>query len=232
MAENIDTSPAPKTEPAAKKAPGNSGSRPEAEPIAPLTVGEADDAASLAIDQSHMEDFTNADTEPGTTEARRPPKGAYFTVLLEKPKERWQNRAYYFVLELENRDPYLVAKPVADAKKDSEDTIRPILLVRYVLMNGTEGLWPIKLNPPDGKTNKWNTSAMNILRIAESGKWVRIISRGEYRYNVSGKTLEQVPPKFSDRTFQQLVNEAFPPDRVIKSLDHPIWDELAHGTTK
>jgi len=150
----------------------------------------------------------------------------------EKANERWQNRAYYFVLEMNDRDPYLVAKPVADAKKDEEDTIRPILLVRIVLMNGTEGLWPIKLNPPDGKTNKWNTSAMNVLRIAESGKWVRIISKGEYRYNVSGKTMEQVPPKFSDRTFQQLVNEAFPADRVIRSLDHPIWEELAHGSTK
>ena len=225
------------TETTAKKAPGtktpgNSGSRPETEPIAPLTVGEVGDAASLAIDQQHMEDFASPDMEPGTVECRRPPKGAFFTVLPEKADGRWQNRAYYFTLELENRDPYLVAKPVADAKKDEEDTIRPILLVRFVLMNGTEGLWPIKLNPPDGKTNKWNTSAMNVLRIAESGKWVRIISKGEYRYNVSGKTMEQVPPKFSDRTFQQLVNEAFPADRVIRSLDHPIWEELAHGSTK
>jgi hypothetical protein len=217
---------------ASKKAPGNSGFPPEAEPITPLTVGEADDAASLAIDQRHMEDFASLDMEPGTVECRRPPKGAFFTVMPEKANETWQNRAYYFVLELENRDPCLVAKPIADAKKDGEDTIRPILLVRFVLMNGTEGLWPVKLNPPDGKTNKWNTSAMNVLRIAESGKWVRIISKGEYRYNVSSKTMAEVPPKFSDRTFKQLVNEAFPADRVVKTLDHPIWEELAHGSTK
>ena len=232
MAENIGTDPTPKADPSPKKAPGNSGSRPEAEPITPLTVGEVDDAASLAIDQKHMEDYASPDLEPGTVECLRPPKGAFFTVMPEKANERWQNRAYYFVLEMKDRDPYLVAKPVADAKKDEEDTIRPILLVRFVLMNGTEGLWPVKLNPPDGKTNKWNTSAMNVLRIAESGKWVRMISKGEYRYNVSGKTMEQVPPKFSDRTFQQLVNEAFPADRVIRSLDHPIWEELAHGSTK
>jgi len=150
----------------------------------------------------------------------------------EKANETWQNRAYYFVLELEHRDPCLVAKPVADAKKDEEDTIRPILLVRYVLMNGTEGLWPIKLNPADGKSNRWNTSAMTVLHVAEGGRWVRIISKGEYRYNVSKKTMEEVPPKFSDRTFQQLVNDAFPAERVIRSLDHPIWDELANGSTK
>jgi len=90
----------------------------------------------------------------------------------------------------------------------------------------------VKLNPPDGKANRWNTSAMTALRTAESGKWVRLISKGEYRYSVSKKTLEETPPRFSERRFAELVNDAFPPDRVIKSLDHPIWDELANGSTK
>jgi hypothetical protein len=44
--------------------------------------------------------------------------------------------------------------------------------------------------------------------------------------------MEEVPPKFSDRTFGELVNDAFPSDRRVTSLDHPIWDELANGTTK
>ena len=62
------TDPTTGTETTAKKAPGtktpgNSGSRPEAEPIVPLTVGEADDAASLAIDQKHMEDFAEITAE-------------------------------------------------------------------------------------------------------------------------------------------------------------------------
>ena len=216
----------------AKMVSGNSGSRPETTPITPITVGEVGDAASLAIDQKHMEDYASSGTEPGVVECRRPPKGAYFTVLPEKASESPRNRAYYFVLETEGRDPHLVAHAIAEAKKDDEDTIRPIMLVRYVLMNGTEGLWPVKLNPPDGKANRWNTSAMTALRTAESGKWVRLISKGEYRYSVSKKTLEETPPRFSERRFAELVNDAFPPDRVIKSLDHPIWDELANGSTK
>src|SRR5215469_4941078 len=58
------------------------------------------------------------------------------------------------------------------AKKHSEeDVIRPILLVRYVTMSGEEALWPIKLTPPDSKANSWNTSALNIVEIAASGKW-------------------------------------------------------------
>jgi hypothetical protein len=210
---------------------GNSGAHPKEEPIAPITAGEADDAASLAIDQKHMEDYANADMKPGVVECRRPPKGQFFTVLPEE-EGNWRNRAYYFLLEAEGRDPHLVAHSVAEAKKDDEDTIRPVMLVRYVLMNGTEGLWPLKLNPPEGKANRWNTSAMTVLRVAESGKWVRIISKGEYRYSVSKKTLEETPPRFSERSFKELVNDAFPPDRVVKSLDHPIWDELANGSSK
>jgi len=220
----------PKLSDAALK--GNSGSHSETTPITPITVGEPTDAASLAIDQKHMEDYASSDLKPGVVECRRPPKGAYFTVIPEKVDGNWENRAYYFVLETEGRDPHLVAHAIAEAKKDEEDTIRPVLLVRFVLMNGTEGLWPIKLNPPDGKANKWNTSAMNVLHMAEGGKWVRIISKGEYRYNISKKTMEEVPPKFSDRTFGELVNDAFPSDRRVTSLEHPIWDELANGTTK
>jgi hypothetical protein len=211
---------------------GNSGSHPEAEPIVPVTVGEPADAAALAIDQRHMEDFTNPDMKPGVIECRRPPKGAFFTVIPEKPNEKWLNRAYYFVLETEGRDPHLVSHAVAEAKKEDEDTIRPVLLVRYVLMNGQEGLWAIKLNPPEGRSNRWNTSAMTVLRVAESGNWVRIISKGEYRYSVSSKKFAETPPKFSDRKFNELVNDAFPAERRITSLDHPIWDELANGSVK
>ena len=84
MAENVSTDPAPKRDPSPKRAPGNSGSHPEAESITPLSVGEVDDAASLAIDQKHMEDFASPDLEPGTVECLRPPKGAFFTSCRRK----------------------------------------------------------------------------------------------------------------------------------------------------
>ena len=101
----------------------------------------------------------------------------------------WKNRAFYFLLQMEGRDPYIVAPAIAKQKKE-EDMIRPVLIVRYVTMAGEEGLWPLKLNPPDGKSNNWNTSALNILELAESGKWVRIVSpRKHYRHQVSKKTL-------------------------------------------
>jgi hypothetical protein len=93
-------------------------------------------------------------------------------------------------------------------------------------------LWPVKLDPPDGKSNRWNRSALNILEIAASGKWVRIVSlKKEYRHQVSRRTFEETPPKFSDRPFTDLVNEAFK-DRIVDSLNHEIWDVLENGSSK
>jgi hypothetical protein len=123
--------------------------------IAPVTVGNPAAAAELAIDQSHMEDFANPEAKSSVVECGRPPKSVFFTVLAETSTP-WRNRRYYFFLEVEGRDPYIVAPDIAKAKKSDEDTIRPVLIVRYVTMAGEEGLWPLKLNPPDGKSNAWN----------------------------------------------------------------------------
>jgi hypothetical protein len=134
---------------------------------------------------------------------------------------------------MEGRDPYLVAKPIADKKKDEEeDTLRPMLLMRYVTMAGEEGLWPVKLNPSDGKSNAWNTSALNILLLAEKS-WVRIVSaKKNYRHQLSKKTFEDTPPQFSDRPYDELVQAAFPNDRIVTSLDHQVWEDLANGSKK
>jgi hypothetical protein len=197
---------------------------------APISVGNPTSAASLAIDQSHMEDFASAEDLSSTVECQRPPKGVFFTVRPETGAT-WQDRAFYFLLQVEGRDPYIVAPDIAKQKQD-EDTIRPVLLVRYVTMAGEEGLWPLKLDPPDGKSNRWNRSALNILELAASGKWVRIVSmKNEYRYQISRRTFEETPPRFSNRSFQDLVNDYFK-DRIVTSLDHDIWDVLENGSDK
>jgi hypothetical protein len=198
--------------------------------VEPITVGNPGVAASLAIDQSHMEEFASAEEKSATVECRRPPKGVFFTVRAETIKQ-WKNRKFYFMLQMEGRDPYLVVPHIAKQKKD-EDVIRPVLIVRYVTMAGEEGLWPLKLDQPDAKSNRWNKSALNILELAESGKWVRIVSaKNHYRYQVSKRTFEEVPPQFSDRSFDDLINMEFR-DRTILSLQHEIWDALDNGSNK
>ncbi len=62
---------------------------------------------------------------------------------------------------------------------------------------------------------------------------MRLISgSGHYRYRVSPEDFEKTPPKFSDRTFDQLVNLAFSPEYTVTSLDHEIWEALDKGSEK
>lgn len=199
--------------------------------IVPLSVGNSAKAASLAIDQSHLDEyFADKKAESSVVGCERPPKGVFFTVLPET-RTPWQNRGLYWILQLEGRDPYIVTPAVAEQKKDDEDVLRPVLLVRYVTMAGDEGLWPLKINPPDGKSNKWNSSARNIMEIAagDGGRWVRILSmKKHYGHQVSKKTMKDTPPQFTDRSFEELVTIAFE-GRIVDTLDHEVWTVLAHG---
>ena len=203
--------------------------------IVPIAVGNPAKVASLAIDQSQLDEyFGDGGAESSVAMLDRPPKGVYFTVMPE-PTKPWQNRGFYWILEIKDRDPYFVTPDIAKIKAD-EDVLRPILLVRYVTMAGEEGLWPIKLNPPEGRANLYNSSARNVMEIAANGtpekpgqKWVRLVSKkGHYAHIISPKTMEDTPPQFSDRTFLKLV-EIVSEGRVIDSLDHEAWTALSHG---
>ena len=161
-----------------------------------------------------------------------PPKGLFFTVRAETPVKPWRDRAFYFLLEIEGRDPYIVAPDIAKLKAD-EDVIRPVLIVRYVTMAGEEGLWPLKLDQPDAKSNRWNKSALEYSGgggEAASG-YALYRRKGTTGTQVSKQTLEETPPKFSDRPFKELIDIAFK-DRTVTSLDHEIWDALEHGSNK
>jgi hypothetical protein len=218
------------------------------EPIAPETVGDPGSIADLVIDQDHLEEFVSSGSEgeAATVECRRPPKGIFFTVRAEQGKP-WKDRGFFWLLEMEGRDPLLVHPSIAKLKEADEDTIRPVLIVRYVGMNGVEALWPLKLDRPDARSNAYNASAMTILRLAEGseengkkkggkeeGRWVRIVSGGQqkhYRYQVSRKQFDEMPPRFSDRSFMDLIGITFK-DRIVTSLDHPIWEILKNGSNK
>jgi hypothetical protein len=201
---------------------------PDTEP--PITVGNPFNAADFVIDQSHLEDFMDDDEGPAAVSCVRPPKGSFFTVHAEIGKP-WQNRGFYFLLEVKDRAPYLVLPEIAKQKKE-EDVIRPVLLVRYVTMTGTEGLWALKLDRNEHRSNPWDQSAMRILKIAEEGKWVRIISaKGQYHHTVSKKTYAETPPRYSSRPFFEMVDLAFE-NQWVRDLNHEVWETLAHGAEK
>jgi hypothetical protein len=197
----------------------------------PITVGNPLNAADFAISQEHLEESTTEDSGPAVVVCGRPPKGVHFTTYPETGKP-WVNREFYYLLEMKDHDPYIVAPHIAKQKND-EDVIRPVLLVRFVTMNGTEGLWPLKVDTSE-RSNSWNKSAMNILKIADEGRWLRMMSakkEGQYVHKLSKKTLETTPRPESKRTFKDMVNSAFS-DRVISSLDHEVWDILDNGSDK
>jgi hypothetical protein len=196
--------------------------------LLPISVGDPAAADPFAIDQSHMEEFASEGEEKSSDiQFGKPPKGIYFTVPVETAKP-WKNRAFYFLLEIKDRDPFLVAPAIAKLKVD-EDVLRPVLIVRYVTMAGEEGLWALKLDKPNAKENPYNKTALKILAEAEKG-WVRLISgKGHYRHKVSPTKLEKTPPKYSNQTFKELIDLQFG-DRKINGLDHEIWTVLDEGS--
>lgn len=206
----------------------------------PISVGNPLSAADLAIDQSHMEDFTSVEDGPAEVACGRPPKGLFFTVFPETGTP-WKNRRFYFMMEVTGRDPFLVHPTIAKQKKaEGEDCIRPVLIVRIVTMDGKESLWPIKLDPPDGKSNAFNRSAMKALKAAEDdgkgkgdGQWIRLFTgSGSYSHSVSPTTYEKKKPQMSSRTYDEMINSAFPAEQIVLDGDHQIWIDLAKGSEK
>ena len=63
--------------------------------IAPITVGNPASAASLAIDQAHLEELASSDAQSSVVECQRPAKGIFFTVRPE-PEKPWKDRRFYF----------------------------------------------------------------------------------------------------------------------------------------
>src|SRR5262245_47229049 len=129
------------------------------DPITPVTVGDPSAASDLSIDQDHLEEYVNSasDGEAADVACQKPPRGIFFTVRKETGKP-WQDRAFYWFLEMEGRDPYIVAPAIAQQKVEEEDTIRPVLIVRYVTPVGDEALWALKLDQGD-RSNAYNRSA-------------------------------------------------------------------------
>ena len=54
--------------------------------------------------------------------------------------------------------------------------------------------------------------------------------KGQYTHTVSPKKIEDNTARISSRTFDEMVNSAFPAEQVVLNGDHQIWIDLARGT--
>ena len=155
-----------------------------------------------------------------TIPCRKPNKSEFFQV---RPGANW--RLQTAVLEVENgveRQTYLVAKQLWSSL-DSE--ISPALVLTCVNRFGDLFLWRIKLPGPDGRTNTWTQSALDISQHAERG-WCRLVSDTKNGHYSHLEATGDLPgPKWPELSFAEILKIAFK-DRFIDSPDHPILRQL------
>ena len=154
---------------------------------------------------------------------RKPNRSEWFRV---RPGADW--RLQTAVLELERgveRSTYLVAPALWP---DLSGEITPALLLTCVNQAGDLFLWRIKLPGPDGRSNTWTESALQIALAAET-TWGRMVSdttNGIYTHYEPTGVLPD--PKWPDLSFPAMLKIAFR-DRMIDTIDHPILRDLRGG---
>ena len=155
-----------------------------------------------------------------TVPNRKPHKSEYFQVRRD---EEYQLQTT--VLELEKgveRSTYLVSPAL---REELSGEIVPALLLTCVNRAGDLFLWRIKLPGPDGRSNTWTDSALQIAKAAENN-WCRMVpdmANGIYTHWEASAPLPD--PQWPDLSFHEILKLAFR-GRMIESLDHPVLREL------
>ena len=86
-----------------------------------------------------------------------------------RPGEEWRLETGVFEDKI-NREVYLVRR---DLWQELSGEVYPVCLFLAVSRQGDTFLWPCKLPGVDGRSNTWNDSALDAVRLAES-EWVRL----------------------------------------------------------
>lgn len=201
---STDTPEAPTT-PAARPAPPD--------PFDPLSLRLGSDyAESLGVKRVIS-----------TIPVRKPNKSEWFRV---RPGDAW--RLTTAVLEIErgvDRATFLLA-PALRSEWSGEVSIA--VLLTCINRSGDLFLWRIKLPGPDGRSNTWTDSAIQIATAAET-TWCRMVSDTQNgHYTHFEPTAELPEPKWPDMSFAAMLRIAFR-DRMIDTPDHPVLRELRGG---
>ena len=158
-------------------------------------------------------------------------KKAIITVPVRKPHKQWFIRThpsdeYRFetavIQDEQDRELYLVDRPLWD---ELTGELSPKVLVTAINRQNTLFLWHIGLPGEDGRSNSWNTSALEAVELGRN-QWVRVAANmqaGSYDVYVAGSNLAE--PEWPDLEFAEILNKAFK-DKFIKDADHPVLRRL------
>jgi len=123
----------------------------------------------------------------------------------------------------DDREWYLAGAGVRGALFDET---KPVRLFTTIDRQGIVALWPARLPGPDGRTNPWHQSALEIAELAKT-RWVRMAADralGAYQpYRAAGDLPD---PEWPDKTFNELMKIAFANGFLIDHEDHPVIRRL------
>ena len=188
-----------------------------------IEIGTVDDADEYSIQQSYADG--GADDDLQKVFAGRPSEDYYWRTHPDKNNE-WK---FAWTITFEDTT-YLVHPKVAEAKRVSERKLRALLLVRCVNVKGREQIWPLKLDRPGKKRNECNASALVVAERMRD-EWFMLIHDDDTKTYFGRRPVPPITeaPKWTQRSFQQLRELAFPNDRRITTLEHEVWRKLASG---
>ena len=194
-----------------------------------VSVPDPYDPASLRIEDSDYLEQAGFSEELTSISVRRPSKEWW---VRTHPSEAYRLKTGLLDLKDDTggQQTFLVLPslwPLMAAREESCFSVK--LLVATITREGNPFLWPIKVPGPDGRLDKWNSSAMHIASTSRD-RWVRVTSNrqvGQYRMQV---TKVEIPdPDWSKvPSMRDMLELAFA-DCTIDSKDHPVLKKLWTG---
>jgi hypothetical protein len=107
-----------------------------------------------------------------------------------------------------------------------EKALKPMRLMLAIDRQGDLRIWPLRLPVDGGREDLWMSSALEVAELAKE-RWVRVVS-GANGYKSQTTAAELPEPAWPNRTFDELLDQAFAKKR-ISSMQDPILRRLLEG---